>query len=104
MRRRLGIAAALGVLVLPAAAEAAPGMLSIEGTFSYVEVKDSGGDAVIRRRPAKHHVRMLRHLPAGVYRVSREPARGAVRAPRSRVLEGPHRGARERACAQAHAR
>ncbi len=81
MLRRLGIAAALGVLVLPAAAEAAPGMLSIEGTFSYVEVKDSGGDAVIRRRPAKHHVRMLRHLPAGVYRViaNRRAARCARR-------------------------
>ena len=49
MLRRVGIAAALGVLALPAAADAAPGMLSIEGTFSYVEVKDSRGDAVVRR-------------------------------------------------------
>ena len=81
MLRRLGIAAALGVLALPAAAEAAPGMLSIEGTFSYVEVKDSKGDAVARRRPAKRHARMLRHLPAGVYRVAanRRAARCARR-------------------------
>jgi D-alanyl-D-alanine dipeptidase len=81
MLRRLGIAAALGVLALPAAAEAAPGMLSIEGTFSYVEVKDSRGHAVVRRRPAKRHVRMLRHLPAGVYRViaNRRAARCARR-------------------------
>jgi D-alanyl-D-alanine dipeptidase len=70
MRRRLGIAAALGVLALPAAAEAAPGMLEIEGTFAYVEVKDAGGDVVVRRRPAKRPVRMLRHVPAGTYRVS----------------------------------
>ena len=81
MLRRLGIAAALGVLALPAAAEAAPGMLSIEGTFSYVEVKDSRGHAVVRRRPAKRHVRMLRHLPAGVYKViaNRRAARCARR-------------------------
>jgi D-alanyl-D-alanine dipeptidase len=70
MLRRLGIAAALGVLVVPAAAEAAPGMLSIEGTFSYVEVKNSRGHAVVRRHPARRPVRVLRHLPAGVYRVS----------------------------------
>jgi D-alanyl-D-alanine dipeptidase len=81
MLRRLGIAAALGVLALPVAAEAAPGMLSIEGTFSYVEVKDSRGDAVVRRRPAKRHVRMLRHLPAGLYKVAanRRAARCARR-------------------------
>ena len=94
------IAAALGVLAGPPAAEAAPGMLSIEGTFSYVEVKDSGGDAVsgAGRRSIR---RDARHLPSGVYRRGREPARGAVRAPGARVLEGPHRGARERPCAQA---
>ena len=45
-------------------------MLQIEGTFSYVEVRDSSGDTVVRRRPARRHVSMLRHLPAGVYRVS----------------------------------
>jgi len=77
MRRRLGIAAALGVLALPAAAEAAPGMLTIEGTFSYVEVKKPGGDVVVRRRPARPHVRMLRHLPAGVYRVRAGETRAA---------------------------
>ena len=70
MLRRLGIAAALGVLTLPAAAEAAPGMLSIEGSFQYVEVKDGRGHAVVRKRPARRHVRMLRHLPAGLYTVA----------------------------------
>ena len=70
MRRRLGIAAALWVLALPASAGAAPGMLTIEGSFSYVEVKEGGGDVAVRRRPAGRHVRMLRHLPAGVYRVT----------------------------------
>lgn len=56
-------------------------MLSIEGTFHYVEVKDSRGDVVVRRRPAKRPVRMLRHLPAGVYVVSanRRAARCARR-------------------------
>jgi D-alanyl-D-alanine dipeptidase len=70
MLRRLGIAAALGVLAVPAAAEAAPGMLSVEGTFSYVEVKDTRGHAVVRRTPLKRHVRLLRHIRAGVYTVS----------------------------------
>ena len=81
MLRRIGIAAALGVLTLPAAAEAAPGMLSIEGSFYYVEVKDARGDAVVRKRPAKREVRMLRHLPAGVYTVAanRRAARCARR-------------------------
>ena len=78
MRRRLGIAAALGVLALPATAESAPGLLTIEGTFSYVEVKERGGQVVVRRRPAKRQVRILRHLPAGVYRVTA----GAVRSAR----------------------
>ena len=66
---------------MPAAAEAAPGMLSIEGSFSYVEVKDPDGDVVVRRRPAKRPVRMLRHLRAGVYRVAanRRAARCARR-------------------------
>ena len=77
MRQRLGIAAALGILALPAAADAAPGMLTIEGTFSYVEVKERGADVVVRRRPARGHVRMLRHLPAGVYRVSAGETRAA---------------------------
>ena len=45
-------------------------MLSIEGAFSYVEVSGGDGDVVVRRRPARRGVRMLRHLPAGVYRVS----------------------------------
>src|SRR3954467_12594836 len=70
MGRRVGIAAARGALALPAGADAAPGMLEIEGTFSYVEVKNAGGDVVMRRRPAKRQVRMLRHVPAGIYRVS----------------------------------
>jgi len=70
MRRRVGIAAALSVLALPAAAEAKPGMLSIEGTFSYVEVKDRHGHVVARGRPSKRPARMLRHLSAGVYRVT----------------------------------
>jgi zinc D-Ala-D-Ala dipeptidase len=81
MLRRLGIAAALGVLAAPAAAEAAPGMLSIEGTFYYVEVKDPRGEIVVKRRPARREVRMLRHVPAGVYVVSanRRAARCARR-------------------------
>jgi zinc D-Ala-D-Ala dipeptidase len=81
MLRRLGIAAALGVLAVPAAAEAAPGMLSVEGTFSYVEVKDTRGHAVVRRTPSKRHVRLLRHIPTGVYTVSanRRAARCARR-------------------------
>ena len=70
MPRRLGIAAVLGVLALPATAEAARGRLSIEGTFAYIEVRDSDGDVVVRRRPEKRHVRMSRRLPAGVYRVA----------------------------------
>src|SRR5262245_31350850 len=77
MRRRVGIAAALGALALPAGAQAAPGMLTIDGTFSYVEVKARGGHVVVRRRPARSHVRMLRHLPAGVYRVSAGETRAA---------------------------
>jgi D-alanyl-D-alanine dipeptidase len=81
VRRRLGIAAALGVLALPATAESAPGLLTIEGTFSYVEVKEREGEVVVRRRPAKRPVRMLRHLPAGVYRVTAGAAR-AVRCSR----------------------
>lgn len=56
-------------------------MLSIEGTFSYIEVRSGDGDVVARRTPAKRHVRMLRHLPAGVYRVAanRRAARCARR-------------------------
>jgi zinc D-Ala-D-Ala dipeptidase len=77
MRRRLGIAAALGALALPAGAQASPGMLTIEGTFSYVQVKARGGDVVVLRRPARRHVRMLRHLPAGVYRVTAGETRAA---------------------------
>jgi len=77
MRRRLGIAAALWVLALPASAGAAPGLLTIEGTFSYVEVKEPGGEVAVRRRPARRHVRMLRHLPAGVYRVAADETRAA---------------------------
>jgi hypothetical protein len=52
-------------------------MLSIEGTFAYVEVRDRDDDVVVRRRPARRHVRMLRHLPAGVYRVSANRMRAA---------------------------
>jgi D-alanyl-D-alanine dipeptidase len=77
MGRRLGIAAALGVLALPAAADAAPGTLTIEGTFSYVEVRDRDGDVVVRRRPARRHVRMVRHLPADLYRVTAGETRAA---------------------------
>jgi len=70
MLRRVGIAATLGVFALPAAAEAAPGILRVQGTFSYIEVKDSRGHAVVRRRAAKRHVQMVRHVPAGLYTVS----------------------------------
>ncbi len=60
---------ALAAVALPAAAEAAPGTLSIQGSFSYVEVQDRHGDVVVRRRPAKRDVRMRRRLPAGRYRL-----------------------------------
>jgi zinc D-Ala-D-Ala dipeptidase len=52
-------------------------MLTIEGAFSYVEVRDRDGDTVVRRRPAKRHVRMLRHLPAGLYTVTANETRAA---------------------------
>jgi D-alanyl-D-alanine dipeptidase len=67
--RTLATAVALAALALPAAADAAPGLLEIEGSFRYVEVKDGDGRAVARRHPRKRHVRMLRRLPAGRYRV-----------------------------------
>ena len=52
-------------------------MLSIEGTFSYVELNDRDGDVVVTRRPAKRHVRMLRRLPAGQYTVIAGETRAA---------------------------
>ena len=52
-------------------------MLTIEGTFSYVDVKGRDGDVVVRRRPARRPARMLRHLPAGVYKVTANEARAA---------------------------
>jgi D-alanyl-D-alanine dipeptidase len=79
VRRRLGIAVALGFLVSAPAAEAAPGTLEfrqefaprghyIEGSISYVRVRGERGDVVVRRRVQhKARFRMRRRLPPGRY-------------------------------------
>jgi D-alanyl-D-alanine dipeptidase len=77
-------AVALAAVALPAAAEAAPGTLLVEGSFSYLEIQDREGAVVVHRRPAKRRVRMTRRLPAGLYRLvaedfARRPARCARR-------------------------
>lgn len=82
MRRRLGIAALAAVLALPASAAAAPGTLDyrqsldssrglfVEGSVSYVRVRDADGDLVVRRR-VRHRpsFRLVRKLRPGRYRV-----------------------------------
>ena len=72
VRTRLGIAVALTVLVLPAAAEAAPGTLAIQGAFSYVEIQDERGRVLVQRHPRRSSVRMKRKLAPGTYRVLAE--------------------------------
>lgn len=81
MRARLGIAVALALLVLPAAAHAAPGRLDFsqsfvkrghysEGSISVVRVVDVDGEAVVERQVRqKLRFRMRRKLAPGVYRV-----------------------------------
>ena len=79
MRRRLGIAVALGVLVSAPAAEAAPGTLDFrqafagrgvytEGSISYMRVRRERGEVVVRKR-VRHRARfrMRRRLPPGRY-------------------------------------
>ncbi len=84
VQRTLVTAVALAAVALPAAAEAAPGKLSVEGSFSYVEVQDRAGAVVVHRRPARRRVRITRRLPAGLYRLvaedfARPPGRCARR-------------------------
>ena len=92
MLRRVGIAAALGALALPAAARRRRGCLSIEGSFSYVEVKDSTACATpwCAAEPRQSgHVRMLRRrcAPACYQRCERRTAaRGDRCARRVRVF------------------
>ena len=81
MQRTLVTAVALAAVALPAVAEAAPGTLDyrqsldssrgvyIEGSVSFVRVRDSDGDAVVRRRVSKPRFRMRRKLLPGRYRV-----------------------------------
>lgn len=88
MRLVVGIGAALAVLLVPAGALAARGTLRVEGSFARVEARDADGSRVVNRRPAKRHVRMLRRLRAGTYRVSAEDFRSPPRrcAKRVRIL------------------
>src|SRR4051794_35163980 len=72
--RSLATTAALAALVLPATAGAAPGTLDyrqkldssrgvyVEGSISYVRVRDARGDVVVRRRTAKARFRLRRRL------------------------------------------
>ena len=82
VRRVLGIAVALGVLVPAGSAQAAPGTLDfrqaldtsggtyIEGAVSYVRVLGARGEAVVRRSVMhKVRFRMRRRLPPGRYTV-----------------------------------
>ena len=80
-QRSLATSAALAALAMPAAAGAAPGTLDyrqkldssrgvyVEGSISYVRVRDASGDTVVRRRTAAARFRMVRKLPPGRYRV-----------------------------------
>jgi D-alanyl-D-alanine dipeptidase len=80
-QRSLATTAALAALAMPAAAGAAPGTLDyrqkldpsqgvyVEGSISFVRVRDASGEAVVRRRTAAARFRMVRKLPPGRYRV-----------------------------------
>jgi D-alanyl-D-alanine dipeptidase len=80
-QRSLATTVALAALAMPAAAGAAPGTLDyrqkldssrgvyVEGSISFVRVRDSSGDTVVRRRTAAARFRMVRKLPPGRYRV-----------------------------------
>jgi D-alanyl-D-alanine dipeptidase len=81
VRRLVGIAASVAVLVVPAGAAAAPGTLDyrqtfvnppgyIEGAVSFVRVRDSGGRLVVNRRIRhKPRFRLRRRLRPGNYTV-----------------------------------
>jgi D-alanyl-D-alanine dipeptidase len=81
VQRTLVIAVALAAVALPAAADAAPGTLDfrqsfagrvpyIEGSVSFVRVRDADGVEVVRRRVMhKPRFRLRRRLPAGRYKV-----------------------------------
>jgi D-alanyl-D-alanine dipeptidase len=81
VRRTLVTAVGLAAFALPAAAGAAPGTLDfrqsfagrmpyIEGSVSFVRVRDASGDTVVRRRVQhKPRFRMKRKLRPGRYRV-----------------------------------
>ena len=79
--RTLTTTVVLAALALPAAAEGAPGTLDyrqslnasrgvyVEGSISFVRVRDRSGDVVVRRRTVKPRFRMRRTLRPGRYRV-----------------------------------
>jgi D-alanyl-D-alanine dipeptidase len=79
--RTLATTVALAALALPAAADGAPGTLDyrqrldssrgvyVEGSISFVRVRDASGDLVVRRRTSRPRFRMRRKLPPGRYRV-----------------------------------
>jgi zinc D-Ala-D-Ala dipeptidase len=79
--RTLATTAALAALALPAASDAAPGTLDfrqsfarapvyVEGAVSFVRVRDTAGDAVVRRRVQhRPRFRMIRRLHPGRYQV-----------------------------------
>jgi D-alanyl-D-alanine dipeptidase len=81
VRRTLVTAVALAAMALSASAAAAPGTLDYhqsldssrgvytEGSVSFVRVRDSNGDMVVRRRVLKPRFRMRRKLRPGRYRV-----------------------------------
>jgi D-alanyl-D-alanine dipeptidase len=81
VRRRLAIAAALSPLAFAQGAAAAPGTLDyrqtldssrgvyIEGSISFVRVRNPHDELVVRRRLAKPRFRMKRKLRPGLYRV-----------------------------------
>ena len=80
VRRALGIATAVAALAGPAGAAAAPGTLNyrqtldssrgvyVEGSISFMRVRDANGEAVVSRRTARPNFRLVRKLPPGRYR------------------------------------
>jgi D-alanyl-D-alanine dipeptidase len=80
-QRSLATTAALAALAFPATVAAAPGTLDyrerldasrgvyVEGSISFVRVRDADGAVVVRRRTARARFRMRRKLPPGRYRV-----------------------------------
>src|SRR5688572_3790647 len=80
-QRTLATTAAFAALALPATAAAAPGTLDyrqkldasrgvyIEGSISFVRVRNADGAVVVRRRIMKPRFHMVRKLRPGRYRV-----------------------------------